>query len=145
MSPDREHNFLPLQSVVFALSKARNLLAAELDAALADDGIKSSQVGALLLLERGTASSPGALSRQLDVESGAVTRMLHRLERKSLVCRHRSSLDRRVVNLTLTETGQVAAGRIAQIVSTVLNRRLSGFTSLEFSNLSHLLSKLLDE
>jgi DNA-binding MarR family transcriptional regulator len=45
------------------------------------------------------------------------------------VRRARDSLDRRVVNLTLTETGLNVAAQIVEIVPAVLNRRLSDFTS----------------
>ena len=55
-----------------------------------------------------------------------------------------TSPDRRVVNLTLTEAGRNAATRIAEIVPAMLNRRLSGFTPLEFATLCSLLDKLLE-
>jgi len=62
-----------------------------------------------------------------------------------LVRRARNCLDRRGVNVTLTEAGRNAASRIAEIVPAMLNRRLSGFTPLEFATLSRLLGKLLDD
>jgi hypothetical protein len=62
-----------------------------------------------------------------------------------LVRRARNCLDRRAVNLTLTEAGRNAASRIAEIVLAMLNRRLSGFALLEFAALCGLLGKLLDE
>jgi hypothetical protein len=62
-----------------------------------------------------------------------------------LVRRARNRLDRRVVNLTLTEACRNAATRIAEIVLAMLNQRLSGFALLEFAALCGLLGKLLDE
>jgi DNA-binding MarR family transcriptional regulator len=136
--------FWPGQSIVFALSKARSLLMAEMDVALAGAGVTSSQVGALLLLALGMAHTSMRLSQLLGVDAGFVTRVVDRLEKQGLVGRDRDSLDRRVVNLTLTEAGRNAATRIAEIAPAVLNRRLSCFTPLEFATLCSLLGKLLD-
>ncbi|WP_027797051.1 MarR family winged helix-turn-helix transcriptional regulator [Paraburkholderia acidipaludis] len=147
MSHDDEDSFLPVQNVGFALSKAGNLLTGELEAALASAGasVSASHVGALLLLARDMAHTPVALSRLLGVDSGSVTRTVDRLERGGYVRRDRSSADRRVVNLTLTDAGQHVARQVGAIVPAVLNRRLENFTSLEFATFSNLLRKLLDE
>lgn len=144
MSHYREDNFLPPQNIVFALSKARNLVTAEMDVALAGTGVTSSHIGALLLLSRGIVHSTVGLSRLLGVDAGFVSRVVDRLEGQSLVRRTRDSLDRRVVNLTLTETGRDVAARIAEIVPAVFNKRLSGFNRPEFETLCNLVDKLLD-
>jgi DNA-binding MarR family transcriptional regulator len=138
-----EDSFVPFHNIAFSLSKARNLLQSEMDVALAGTGITSSHVGALLLLARGVAHSPVGLAKLLAVDAGFVTRVLDRLEKEGLVRRERDSLDRRVVNLTLTEAGQYAAARVAQITPAVLNQRLSSFSPLEFEMLCRLLDKLL--
>jgi DNA-binding MarR family transcriptional regulator len=145
MSDDHEDSFLPVQRVVLALNQARNLLMAEMEVALSGTSVTASQVGALLLLSRDMAHTSVRLSRLLGVDPGFVTRLVDRLERQRLVRRDRNNPDRRVVTLTLTEAGQKVAARIAEIVSAVLNRRLSGFTSLEFAALCHLLDKLQDQ
>jgi DNA-binding MarR family transcriptional regulator len=145
MSFYREESFLPVQRIVFALNKARNLLTADTDVALAGTRVTSSQVGALLLLSRGVACTSVGLAKLLGVDPGFVTRLVDRLERQDLVRRDRNSPDRRVVNLTLTEAGRNLAARIAEIAPAVLNRRLSSFTPLEFETLCSLLGKLLDE
>jgi DNA-binding MarR family transcriptional regulator len=145
MSYYREDSFLPVQRIVFALSKARNLLMAEMEVALSGTGVTRSQVGALLLLSRDMAHSSVSLSKLLGVDPGSVTRLVDGLERHGLVRRDRNSPDRRVVNLTLTEAGRNAATRIAEIVPAMLTQRLSGFTPLEFAALCGLLGKLLDE
>ena len=144
MNHSFEDFFGPGQSIVFALSKARHLLTAEMDVALSGTGVTSSQVGALLLLSWDKAHTSVGLSRLLDIDSGFVTRMVDRLERQGLVRRTRHSMDRRVVSLTLTKEGRDVAMRIAEIAPTMLNRRLSGFTPLEFATLCRLLNKLLD-
>jgi DNA-binding MarR family transcriptional regulator len=140
-----EDSFVPFQNIGFSIGKARNLLQAEMDVALAGTRITSSHVGALLLLARGVAHSPVGLAKRLAVDAGFVTRVIDRLEKEGLVHRERSSQDRRVVNLTLTEAGRVAAAQVAEITPAVLNRRLSGFSPQEFETLCRLLNKLLAE
>jgi DNA-binding MarR family transcriptional regulator len=140
-----EDSFVPFQNIGFAIGKARNLLQAEMDVALAGTGITSSHVGALLLLARGVAHSPVALAKLLVVDAGFITRVVDRLEKERLVRRERSSLDRRVVNLMLTDAGRVAAERVAEITPAVLNRRLSSFSPHEFETLCRLLNKLLGD
>jgi DNA-binding MarR family transcriptional regulator len=145
MSYSHEGSFLPVQRIVIALNKARNSLTADLSVALAGTSVTTSQVGALLLLSQGMARTSVRLAKLLGVDPGFVTRLVDRLERQGLVRRDRDSPDRRVVNLTLTETGGKLAARIAEIAPAVLNRRLSSFTPLEFETLCSLLGKLLDE
>jgi DNA-binding MarR family transcriptional regulator len=61
---------------VVALSKARNWVAAELDAGLKDVGINVQQLGILLTLARDNARSPIALAKLLGVDPGRMTRVL---------------------------------------------------------------------
>ncbi|HEY1995698.1 MarR family winged helix-turn-helix transcriptional regulator [Paraburkholderia sp.] len=145
MSDYPEDIFLPVQRITFALSKARHLLTTEMDGALVGTGLRSSHVGALLLLSLGIACSSVELSRLLGVDPAFITRVVDRLERQGLVHRDRDRPDRRVVKLTLTEAGRDAAARIADIVPEVMNQRLSSFTPLEFATLCRLVTKLLDE
>lgn len=145
MNDFHEDSFAPVQHIVFAVSKARNLLTAETHVALRGTGVRGSHVGALLLLSLSDACSAVALSRLLGLDPGFVTRLVDRLEKQGLVHRDRNNPDRRVVNLTLTEAGRNLAARIAEIVPAVLNERLSGFTPLEFRVLCRLLGKLLNE
>jgi DNA-binding MarR family transcriptional regulator len=140
-----EDSFSPVQRIVFALSKARHLLMAEMEVALSGTSVTRSQAGALLFLSRDMAHSSVSLSKLLGRDPASASRVVDRLERQGLVRRVRNSLDRRVVNLTLTEAGRNAATRIAEIVPATLNRRFSGFTPLELAALSRLLGKLMNE
>ena len=142
---DHEDSFLPVQRIVVALNKARHVLMAELEVALSGTSVTRSQANALLLLSQDMAHSSASLSRLLGRDPASATRVVDRLERQGLVHRAHDCPDRRVVNVTLTEAGRNAASRIAEIVPAMLNRRLSGFTPLEFATLLRLLGKLLDE
>jgi DNA-binding MarR family transcriptional regulator len=133
------------QSVGFMLTKARNLITAEMDAALKDLDITSPQMGILLAMKRGQASTPFELSKMLSVDTGLMTRMLDKLEGKRLLERSRSADDRRVVNLVLTKKGLEVAAEIPKIAPEVLNARLKKFTKAEFEELCRLLQKFVGE
>jgi DNA-binding MarR family transcriptional regulator len=137
--------FMLTHSVGFTLTKARNMITAEMDATLKDLDISSQQMGILLALTRGVAATPFELSKLLGIDTGLMTRTLDKLEAKGLLKRSRSVDDRRVVNLTLTEKGGEVAAQIPEIAPHVLNERLKKFTEAEFEELRRLLRKFIGE
>lgn len=144
MQPNHSDGFLPVQHVVLALSKARGLIASDLDAALASTGLSGSHVGALVLLSLGVARSPVGLSRQMGISPGFVSRVIDHLQSRGLVRRDRTSVDRRLVDLSLTEAGRTLGEQVASIVPAVLDRRMSVLEPQELAALHRLLGKLLD-
>ncbi|MFC0399898.1 MarR family winged helix-turn-helix transcriptional regulator [Paraburkholderia rhizosphaerae] len=140
-----KENFNLMDSVGFALNKARNLIIMEMDAALKEVDISSQQMGILLLLKQQTASTPFELSKTLGIDTGLMTRMLDKLESKGLVVRSRDDEDRRVVNLSLTGSGRAVAAQIPEIAPAVLNERLKKFTKAEVEELRRLLRKFVND
>jgi DNA-binding MarR family transcriptional regulator len=138
-------SFSLTQSVGFLLTKARNLITAEMDTALAVLDITGPQMGILLAMQRGLAATPFELSKLLSVDTGLMTRMLDKLETKGLLARSRSVDDRRVVNLALTKKGEKIAAEMPTIAPEVLNARLKKFTKAEFEELCRLLDKFIGE
>ncbi|SAK52202.1 MarR family transcriptional regulator [Caballeronia temeraria] len=138
-------SFTLTQSVGFAVNKARNLLVAEIDAALKDLGITSQQMGILLSMRDGETQTPFELSKLLGIDTGLMTRMLDKLETKGLLQRARSLEDRRVVNLTLTRAGEKIADELPHIAPVVLNKRLKKFTKSEFQEFRRLLNKFVED
>jgi DNA-binding MarR family transcriptional regulator len=116
-----------------------------MDTALKDLDITGPQMGIILAMQRGLASTPFELSKMLSVDTGLMTRMLDKLETKGLLERSRSVDDRRVVNLVLTKKGEEIAGEIPKIAPEVLNARLKKFTKAEFEELCRLLNKFNGE
>ncbi|MBB3259281.1 DNA-binding MarR family transcriptional regulator [Paraburkholderia bannensis] len=138
-------NFMLTESVGFRIVKARNLVVAEMDAALKDLDITGQQMGILLSLEQGVATTPFELSKLLGIDTGLMTRMLDKLETKGLLERSRDADDRRVVNLHLTAKGLETAEQIPEVAPQVLNARLRKFTKAEFAELNRLLRKFTDD
>jgi DNA-binding MarR family transcriptional regulator len=60
---------------------------------------------ALKVVENGVVTNAGELARELDITTGATTRLLDTLEEHGLLVRDRGSSDRRVVTLRLTDAG----------------------------------------
>lgn len=134
-------NFMLTQSIGFHLNRARNSLLMEMDSALRPLDINGQQMGILMTLMRGTATTPFEISKLLSIDSGLMTRMLDKLEEKGLLSRSRSIDDRRVVNLDLTDKGRGIAAQIPDIAPEVLNERLKGFSETEFAEFGRLLQK----
>jgi DNA-binding MarR family transcriptional regulator len=97
----------------------------------------------LLLLALGRADTVAALARECNVDCGAMTRMLDRLEQKQLLQRQRNDSDRRVVNLALTDKGGAAAEEIPAVVREELQRHLADFSPAERELLVQLLGRML--
>ena len=137
-------NFQLTQSVGFHLNRARNSLLMEVDAALRPLEITGQQMGILLSLMRGMASTPLEISKLLGIDTGLMTRMLDKLESKGLLQRQRSEEDRRVIHLILTDKGHTVAAQIPDIAPEVLNHRLRNFSETEFKEFLRLLQKFTD-
>lgn len=130
-------------SLGYFLSTARNVLAARMDRAVAPLGLTSSQIGVILLLWFERARTPNEMSRVLSYDTGSMTRMLDRLEKKGFLVRQRSLADRRVVELTLTPLGRDAAQQLPDLISQVLSDQLRGFAADEVATLVRLLQRFI--
>ena len=88
--------------------------------------------------------SSDLLCKVISYDAGAMTRMLDRLEAKGLIRRTRSSEDRRLMKLELTEEGRAAYPRMREISMAIANRFLRGFTKAEARQLEGFLNRMLD-
>ncbi|WP_322010794.1 MarR family transcriptional regulator [Paraburkholderia sp. J12] len=143
-----EAPFVPVRigaepSLGYFLSTARNVLATRMDRAVAPLGLTSSQIGVILLLWFERARTPNEMSRVLSCDTGSMTRMLDRLEKKGFLERQRSLADRRVVELALTPLGREAAQQLPELISQVLSDQLRGFSADEVATLVSLLQRFI--
>jgi DNA-binding MarR family transcriptional regulator len=130
-------------SLGYYLAKARNVLVMRTDQALKPLDLTSQQIGVILLLASGRARTPLELSREMSYDSGSMTRMLDRLEKKGFVSRTRSESDRRIVELSLTGRGRDAAAQLPVIGASVLNAQLAGFSRAELDLLIGMLARII--
>lgn len=113
------------------------------DERLQPHGLTHAQWGPLLMLEKHGRQPVADLVRRLDVDAGAMTRLLDRLEKKGLCLRTRCTVDRRVVQVELTADGASAIREVPGVLAAVMNEHLAGFSPAEFEALKALLQRLL--
>ncbi|CAH2806419.1 MAG: Transcriptional regulator, MarR family [uncultured Paraburkholderia sp.] len=130
-------------SLGYYLTKARNVLVERTDRAVKPLGLTAQQIGVILMLSAKRASAPFELSRVMSYDSGSMTRLLDRLEKKGFVVRSRSDEDRRMVKLELTAQGHDAARQLPGIGTAVLNEQLRGFTAEDHAALIDLLARFI--
>ena len=139
----RPADYRPQESIGFLLRRIVNEVSAEIERQFDSCGLTNAQWLPLYKLHLGSASTVAELARECQLDSGGMTRLLDRLEAKGLVRRERSSEDRRVVSLGLTDEGRAAARNIPAVLCRVQNAALRGFSTEEWQQLQGLLVRML--
>ena len=140
----KEHNYEPHDSVGYMMRRIVTTVALEIEHELEASDLTNAQWVPLLKLYMGQASTVAELARECDLDAGAMTRLLDRIEAKGLCRRVRSEQDRRVVNLELTPAGTDAATKIPAVLCRVQNAHLAGFTKPEWALLKDFLKRILN-
>jgi DNA-binding MarR family transcriptional regulator len=138
----KPETYQPEESAAYLMRQILNLATAEIDKALEPAGLTNAQWVPLIKLHMGHASTVAELARECNIDAGALTPTLDRLEAKGLLARVRSSEDRRVVNLELTREGREAARQIPAVLCTVQNAFLQGLSVAEWQQLKDLLRRI---
>lgn len=147
--PDPQYRDVPLFGQAALLSGVRRALHAALDARLAGDKVlfpmelTAAQLMIVMALATAESISSTDLCERMSYDTGAMTRMLDRLQSKGVIRRHRSPEDRRVVQVALTEEGRAGLARMRQISTEVADEFLRGFTPAEVLRLEGYLARLL--
>jgi len=136
-------SYKPEESVGYLMRRILATFAAAVDHELEPTGLTSAQWIPLLKLYMGEASTVAELARGCQLDVGAMTRTLDRLESKGLVRRVRSSEDRRVVNLELTDDGRATGKQIPAALCRVQNAHMRGFSLEEWQLLKSMLARIL--
>lgn len=136
--------YKPEESIGYMMRQTLSMVKQEVERQLAHTELTNTQWVPLFKLYVGQASTVAELARHCDLDAGAMTRTLDRLEAKGLCKRVRSETDRRVVNIELTEAGKNAASDLPKILSGVQNAHLAGFSEEEFQTLRGYLRRILN-
>ena len=123
-------NYCVEESVGYLVNRLAQTVGREIDRRMVGLGLTDAQWKPMLLLYQGSCSTAADFSRIACHDTGAVTRLLDRLEAKGLVRRVRSAEDRRVVNLELTDAGHSAAKDIPGVLCNVQNALLANQAAL---------------
>ena len=131
------------ESVGYLMKRIMLSIVSQADKRLGAHGLTSAQWGPLMRLQTVGGATVAELARWLNVDAGAMTRLLDRLEKKGLCKRVRSTADRRVVQVELTAAGSAAIAEVPAVLAEVMNAHLAGFSKTEWQALRNYLQRML--
>ena len=137
-----DSTFYPDVSPGYLVRLIHQMSVAAIDKALAEDGLTATQWMTLVSLYFDHADTCIGLARGLGHDKGAMTRMIDQLEANGWVLRHRDPDDRRIVRLTLTESGRETAVAAKQKVIACWNGFLADWSEKEVGDLIATLQRL---
>lgn len=106
MQPGNETSeFLIHNSYTFWISRLANMMQDRFNQNLKSADVTWPQWMVLNVLNQDLANTPATIADNIGVDRSAVTRLLDRLERKTLVHREHDKLDRRSVKIRITDQG----------------------------------------
>jgi DNA-binding MarR family transcriptional regulator len=135
--------YVAADSVGYLLHQLAQSMRRQVAQGMAEHELTAAQWYPLWKLKRDGPSTSQELARDMDVDAGAMTRLIHRLVAKGLVQRERSRTDRRTVSLSLSAAGDAVAGHVPDVLAAVNNAYLRGFSDDEWHRLQALLRKML--
>ncbi|MGC3961961.1 MAG: MarR family transcriptional regulator [Rhodocyclaceae bacterium] len=135
----------PPESIGFLLSRAKNAMGVFVDAELQRRqlDLTGAQWVMLMRIAHGCGRTAADLCRDNGYDTGSMTRMLDRLEEKGFIHRERSTEDRRVVQLALTDAGEALVPALREIGAAALNCHLRDFSQEEVDVLKGLLQRIV--
>ena len=117
---------------------------AEVDRRMEPLGLTQAQWIPVLRLASGEAQTAAELARSTMQTAGAMTRLVDRLVDKGIIERERSTDDRRVVRLQLTDEGMRAAVQVPDIVKSVNQAALSPLNPDELAQFQSYLRRIYE-
>ncbi len=132
------------ESIGYLVKKVAVCLQRQVDTRMVNLGLTDSQWKPLLMLSTGKGDTASALAREMNIDAGAVSRMIDRLEAKGMIQRVNCKDDRRVARLALTEQGREVTRNIPAVLAEVLNHHLRGFSQDEAAILKTQLRRMLE-
>lgn len=140
----KAENYRAEESIGYLMRRILSAVAQSVELRMCDPGPTYPQWVPLHKLHMGKVTTVAELARECELDTGAMTRLLDRLEAKGLCRRVRSVADRRVVHIELTDEGRAAAREVPEILSLVQNEHLAGFSNEEWEQLKGYLRRILD-
>ena len=126
------------------IGRARSALLTGLDAELEPFGLTGAQFAVLKNVADGVAETAADLCRTMHYDTGSMTRMLDRLEEKSVLRRERCTQDRRVVYLRITDSGNELLPQLRSAAVRVISSHLAGFAPAEVDTLKQFLARMIE-
>jgi DNA-binding MarR family transcriptional regulator len=131
-------------SIGYLVRRASHLISARVESRFAAFDVTFMQWVVLLHIRDKIAMTAAEIGRLVGHDSGAMTRLVDHLAQRGLVERRRSSRDRRIVTLSLTDQGSSTVEALMPAVVDCLNQAVAAFTREEADTLTRLLTKFVD-
>ncbi len=142
-SPAKQQEFMLHNSYTFWISRLASLMQEQFNQQLKELDVTWPQWMVLNVLNQSLADTPAAIAENIGIDRSAVTRLLDRLEKKALVMREHDKLDRRSVNVFITDTGKNAMSRLNKLAREHQEHFLSSLHATEYRGLKGNLQKML--
>jgi len=139
----RPETFRARDSIGYLIKRSQRLMQDRIEGLFADQGVTLQQWVVMMHIRDGLALTVADLCRELHHDSGAMTRLIDQLEQRQLIERRRNPQDRRVIELSLTDSGNKVITKLIAVVTDALNVTLEDFTRDEVKMLKSLLCKLI--
>jgi DNA-binding MarR family transcriptional regulator len=105
-------------------------------------GLTGPQLTVIKLLETFDNLSLSSLSERIRAQNSTVTGIIDRMERENLVRRERSTTDRRVVHIRLSDKGQKLAQKIQVEPMEIFRDALLSLTQTDLKDLLRIMGRL---
>jgi DNA-binding MarR family transcriptional regulator len=129
-------------SLGYLVSHVRQEWITALEVELKPFDLTAAQYIVIINVGSARAETPVDLCRVMQYDTGAMTRLLDRIEAKGLIRRAAHGADRRCVVVELTEAGHELYPKLLQVVMDMNKRALKGFTRDEAALLEKLLKRV---
>lgn len=129
-------------SVGFLLKQVSHAMHTQFERRLSEYGVTASQWVVLSIVKEGRATSPVEISKLIQIDNTAVTRLIDRLEKKGLVERANHPDDRRSVTVKLSVEGEQLYSKLVECSKATNKEFLRGVSKEEHAVLLSLLQRL---
>jgi len=116
-----------------------------LDSNLSEFNVTSSQATILNTLASNDGQSLSDIGKSVHLDKPAITGLADRMEHDGLVERRRTSSDRRIIQLFLTEKGKRLYKKIEKIIVRVDEKLVKTLTNQEINTLHKMLQNIWDK
>lgn len=142
-SMKQDPTYIKTQCLGFLMKKAFQCIVGQADEALERFDLTYAQWMVLDQLHTSGRTGLLNLAKELDLNAGALTRTIDRLEIKGHIKRVRSEQDKRLCQIDLTPKSQGLIKLIPGLLAEVMNQHLEGFERDEYERLIHALNQLI--
>ena len=132
---------------LFMMSRIQNRILRHIKGELKKEGLSLSpgQRGVLMALDKPGESLMGELSRTLDMDNAALTRLVTGLEKQGLVSREINPANRRQIRVSITSAGKRQADILIPIVRNANDLISRGFSPEEMALYNRVNQAILDK